>query len=57
MTQLSLYVWNINGVLEFQVVDILNKMLMAACAYETLGLTDHDAPKIIVIGFTGALKL
>lgn len=53
----SLYVWNIDGVPEFQVVNILNEMLMAASAYETLGLTNHEAAKNYCYRVHGSSKL
>lgn len=53
----SIYVWNIDGMPVFQIFDVWNEMLMVAYAYETSSLSDHEAGKNIIIGFTRALKL
>ena len=48
--------WNIDGLAEHQILNILQEMTMAALAHKSHDNTDHQIAKILVLGFTGMLK-
>ncbi|KAH9699195.1 hypothetical protein KPL71_024251 [Citrus sinensis] len=53
----SVYEWNIDGMSEYNVLGLLQKMTMAANAYKTQsGTSDKAIAEILIAGFTGQLK-
>ncbi len=53
----SLYKWNIDGLLQYEISDELLEMLMVSNVYKDNNKTDHQIVNIIVTGFTGQLKV
>ena len=53
----SFYEWNIDGMREHQIINLLHEMMMAANAYRIkTSNSDFHATGALVIGFTGLLK-
>ena len=53
----SFYEWNIDGMSEHQIINLLHAMMMAANAYRIkTSNSDFHAAGALVIGFTGLLK-
>ncbi|KAL2486265.1 Uncharacterized protein Adt_31021 [Abeliophyllum distichum] len=53
---LEVIVWNIDGMTEHQIMQVLSEMSMASSAYSAKGNTDKEAAVIIYNGFSGQLK-
>ena len=53
----SFYEWNVEGLSEPQIINLLKQKLMAANAYKLRNNnSDHSAANALVIGFIGLLK-
>ncbi|KAH9704806.1 hypothetical protein KPL70_011613 [Citrus sinensis] len=53
----SVYEWNIDGMSEYNILGLLQRMTMAANAYKTQsGTSDKAIVEILIAGFTGQLK-
>jgi hypothetical protein len=52
----TLYEWNIDGLSECEILNVLHEMLMVSNVYKTIGRTDHYVANCLVTGFTGQLK-
>ncbi|ESQ50257.1 hypothetical protein EUTSA_v10002329mg [Eutrema salsugineum] len=53
----SVYDWNIDGISEYNFLNFLQKMTMAANAYRTqVGNEDRTAAELLIAGFSGRLK-
>ncbi|KAF6142832.1 hypothetical protein GIB67_002696 [Kingdonia uniflora] len=52
----TIYEWNIDGLSEYQIYEMIHKMLMYACICKTAGNEDDSVAKFIANGFTGAIK-
>ncbi|KAL7248333.1 hypothetical protein ACSBR2_003117 [Camellia fascicularis] len=52
----TIYEWNIDGLSEYQIYEILQHMLMFAAVCKKNENTDHQVARFIVSGFTGILK-
>ncbi|KAH9762356.1 hypothetical protein KPL70_000784 [Citrus sinensis] len=53
----SVYEWNIDGMSEYNILGLLQQMIMAANAYKTQsGTSDKVIAEILIAGFTGQLK-
>ncbi|KAH9697601.1 hypothetical protein KPL71_023672 [Citrus sinensis] len=53
----SVYEWNIDGMSEYNILELLQQMTMAANAYKTQqGTSDKAIAEILIAGFTGLLK-
>ena len=53
----SFYEWNVDGLSEHHITNLLQQMLMEANAYKLIiNNSDHSAANALVIGFTGLLK-
>ena len=52
----DIYEWKIEGVSEYQILNILQEMIMASTAYNAKGNTDHLISRHLIVGFIGQLK-
>ncbi|KAF6136259.1 hypothetical protein GIB67_042744 [Kingdonia uniflora] len=52
----TIYEWNIDGLSEYQIYEIIHKILMYACICKTVGNEDDNVAKFFANGFTGAIK-
>ena len=52
----DIYEWNIDGVSDHQVLNILQEMIMASTAYKSKGNSDQTMSTHLITGFTGQLK-
>ena len=53
----SVYEWNLDGMSEYQVLDLLQQVTMAGNAYKTqTGSTDRAIVKLQIVGLSGQLK-
>ncbi|XP_028092633.1 uncharacterized protein LOC114292817 [Camellia sinensis] len=52
----TIYEWNINGLSEYQIYELLQQMLMFATVCKQNNNSDHQVACYIVSGFTGVLK-
>lgn len=52
----DIYEWNIDGVNEHQILNILQEMIIASTAYKSKGNSNHSIAKHLTVGFTGQLK-
>jgi hypothetical protein len=53
----SLYEWNIDGMSEYNILNTLQQMTMAANAYKTqTGTSDKAIAELLIAGFSGQLK-
>ncbi|ESQ29714.1 hypothetical protein EUTSA_v10023798mg [Eutrema salsugineum] len=53
----SVYDWNIDGISEYNILNFLQKMTMAANAYRTqVGNEDRTVAELLIAGFSGQLK-
>ena len=52
----TIYEWNIDGLTEYQIFEVLQHMLMFATVCKQNENTDHQVARFIVSGFTGVLK-
>ena len=50
-----IYDWNIDGLFEHEIFNVLRQMTMASIAYLTDG-DDHNAVQLILAGFFGTIK-
>src|SRR6516165_9129139 len=50
----SIYEWNIDGKSEYEIMNLLQEIGMAATAFKAHKATDHEAAKLVVSGFTGS---
>ena len=51
-----IYEWNLDGLTEKQIYNMVHRMLMYCTIAKNSGNTDHAVAKMIVAGFTGQLK-
>ncbi|KAH6800844.1 hypothetical protein C2S52_001308 [Perilla frutescens var. hirtella] len=53
----SIYEWNIDGLTEYNILNTLQQMTMAANAYKTqVGTHDKTIAELLIAGFSGQLK-
>ena len=52
----SIYEWNMDGLSEYQIHEVLHKMLMYASVCKTAGNDDKNVAMFIINGFTGCLR-
>lgn len=52
----SIYVWNIDGMPENLILEVLHEMLVAASAYESNGMKVNEAVRLLINGFFENLK-
>ena len=52
----GIYEWNIDGVSEYQILNILQEMIMVSIAYKAKENTDHMISRHLIVGFTSQLK-
>lgn len=52
----TIYEWNIDGILEHQILNILQEMAMAASAYKSKKVDDITIVRYLIIGFISQLK-
>lgn len=52
----ALYEWNIDGLSEYEILNILYEMMMVTNVYKAVNRTDHQVANSLIIGFTGQLK-
>lgn len=53
----AIYEWNIDGLTEYNILNVLQKMTMISMAYKTKGgASDHAIAQVLVAGFTGQLR-
>ena len=52
----TIYEWNIDGLSEYQIYEVIHKMLIYATIYKASGNNDSNVAKFIANGFTGSLK-
>ena len=50
-----IYEWNIDGLSEHEIINVLRQMTMAATAYLTDN-DDHNAAQLLIYGFSRTLK-
>ena len=50
-----IYEWNIDGLSEHEIINVLRQMLMATTAYLNDN-DDHNAAQVLLSGFSGTLK-
>ena len=50
-----IYDWNIDGLSEYEIFNVLRQMTMASTTYLTDG-DDHNVVQLILVGFSGTLK-
>ena len=50
-----IYEWNIDGLSEHEIINVLRQMLMATTAYLNDN-DDHNAAQLLLSGFSGTLK-
>ena len=51
-----IYEWNIDGMSEFEIINLLHEMTLLTNVYKNHGKQDHQIAHLIVIGFTIQLK-
>ena len=51
-----IYEWNIDGMLEYEIINLLHEMTLLTNVYKNHGKQDHQIAHLIAIGFTGQLK-
>ena len=51
-----IYEWNIDGMSEYEIINLLDEMTLLTSAYKNHGKLDHQIAHLIVIGFTSKLK-
>ena len=51
-----IYEWNIYGMSEYEIINLLHEMTMLTNVYKNHGKQDHHIAHLIVTGFTGQLK-
>ena len=57
MMEIVFYEWNIDGMSEHQIINLLHEMMMTVNAYRIkTSNSDFHAAGALVIGFTGLLK-
>ena len=50
---LAIYEWNIDGLSNYLIMNVVNEMMMAAGAYKLQGhKSDHQITQVLVTGFT-----
>ncbi|WZZ62086.1 hypothetical protein YC2023_062193 [Brassica napus] len=52
----GIYEWNIDGRSEYEIMNLLQEMGMAAMAYKAKGNDDKQSCVLLVVGFNGALR-
>jgi hypothetical protein len=55
----AFYEWNIDGLSEYEILNVLQDMLMVFNVYKTQkdpSVTDHEICNSLIIGFIGQLK-
>ncbi|KAK9282876.1 hypothetical protein L1049_011101 [Liquidambar formosana] len=54
----TIYEWNIDGLTQYQIMNLLHQMTMVSSAYQAKDseITDHAIAHSLVAGFTGQLK-
>jgi hypothetical protein len=56
-TSNSLYEWNVDRMIEYEIINTLNEMIMFSNVYKTdRKRTDHQIANCLVTGFAGQLK-
>ncbi|MCQ7416390.1 hypothetical protein NP118_23585, partial [Salmonella enterica] len=53
---LAIHEWNIDGISDYLILNVLNEMFIASNAYRQRGKKDHEIAQLLVAGFTGQLK-
>ena len=48
-----IYEWNIDGMSEYEIINLLHEMTLLTNAYKNHGQLDHQIAHLIVTGFTG----
>ena len=51
-----IYEWNIDGMSEYEIINLLHEMTLLTNVYKNHGKQDHQIAHLIVIGFTGQLN-
>ena len=51
-----IYEWNIDGMSEYEIINLLHEMTLLTNVYKNHGKLDHQTAHLIVTGFTGQLK-
>jgi hypothetical protein len=51
-----LYEWNIDGLSEYELLNVLHEMMMVANVYKDANRSDHQVANSLITGFTGQLK-
>ena len=51
-----IYEWNIDGMSEYEIINLLHEMTLLTNVYKNHGKRDHQIAHLIVIGFTGQLN-
>jgi hypothetical protein len=52
----TIYEWNIDGLSEYQIYEVIHKMMMYSSVCKSIGNQDRDIAIFIINGFTGSLK-
>lgn len=52
----ALYEWNIDGMSKYEVLNVLEELIMVSNVYKADKRTDHQIARYLVTGFTGQLK-
>jgi hypothetical protein len=52
----ALYKWNIDGLYEHEILNVLHEMTMVANIYKQDNRSDHQIANCIITGFTSQLK-
>ena len=47
-----IYEWNIDGMSEYEIINLLDEMTLLTSAYKNHGKLDHQIAHLIVTGFT-----
>jgi len=49
----ALYEWNIDGLSEYEILNILHEMMMVVNVYKCANRSDHQVASSFITGFTG----
>jgi hypothetical protein len=52
----ALYEWNIDGLSEYEILNVLHEMMMVANVYKGVNKSDHQVASSLITGFTCQLK-
>jgi hypothetical protein len=52
----ALYEWNIDSLLEYEILNVLHEMMIVANVYKCVNRSDHQVASSLITGFTGQLK-